>query len=66
MKYINKMRNVNAEYPYDLESAVLNVKFFTKCYQDISKCHMYSTLHASVIKQANLVSFSCLVDLLVN
>ncbi|KAL5264838.1 hypothetical protein ACHWQZ_G005794 [Mnemiopsis leidyi] len=54
MKYINKMRNVNAEYPYDLESAVLNVKFFTKCYQDISKCHMYSTLHASVIKQANL------------
>ena len=55
------MRNVNAEYPYDLESAVLNVKFFTKCYLDISKCHMYSTRHASVIKQASLVISSIIV-----
>ncbi|XP_063676010.1 protein unc-13 homolog D-like isoform X2 [Bolinopsis microptera] len=53
-KYIEKMQNLNAEYPYDLESAVLNVKFFTKCYLAISQCDMYSVIHMPVIKQANL------------
>ena len=49
------MQNLNAEYPYDLESAVLNIKYFTKCYLAISQCDMYSVIHMPVIKQANLV-----------
>lgn len=55
-KYIEKMRNLNAEYPYDMETSVLKVKYFTKCYLAISQSDMYSLRHDLVIKQANLVS----------
>lgn len=55
-QYVEKMRNLNAEFPYDLESKAINVKYLTKCYLGIIQCTMYNNTHGAVVRQAEKVT----------